>query len=74
MLKWCELFFNWIALGWTPLILGVYLVIKEDYTIAVVCFLVSCVGFRQILDSIRHQELRKEISDILTLEERNRND
>lgn len=65
MLRWCELVFNWIALGWTPLALGGYLVYKEDYISAIICFFISCIGFRQILDNIRLQELRKEFTEFL---------
>lgn len=68
-----SLYLTFVILGWSPLLLGIYFAHKEDFAIAMVCLLISCVGFRQIFDNINFQqklaELKKEFSELIKKED-----
>lgn len=60
-MKWL----SFITVGWTPILLGSYLTYKEDYFSAVICFLISFCGFRQVYDDIKVQEELDKIHKLL---------
>jgi hypothetical protein len=52
-MKWL----SFIATGWTPLLFGVYLTCKEEYLVAIGCFLISFCGFRQVCEFLKLYEV-----------------
>ena len=64
---------SFITTGLFPLLLGAYLTYKEDYFIAIGCFLVAFCGFRQVYNYIRNQELIKNLESKLSKQQQELN-
>jgi len=48
---------SFVVMGWIPFFLGIYLAYTEEYFTAIICFLVSFCGFKQVYDTLKYQSL-----------------
>lgn len=56
---------SFITIGWFPFILGMYLTYREEYVLAVGCFLISFCGFRHVCEAIKNREKFKGLESRL---------
>jgi uncharacterized protein HemX len=65
-----SLIISFLMTGVLPLCLGLYLTHRNDYFVAVACFLISVCGFQQVYYTLNIQESLKSFKDKIAEKEK----